>query len=320
LSRGIAGHIEDKHWGKYIGNRNCGKGVFEVLLRNALGNYYASADAGNFLVNSNRQLKGEQVEKQMAFALDFMFARICCSQEMPPPTKNNTIKMNGELFKKLCSGGDRLKAKRNYDIYITEFINQARLIIMCNDCPPLTNDDALETCFEFDNVVQFISQDDFDNMKNKYARQVERGDMTENVMELLLEKYRIGNPNIKSLCETVEYSNAFIQLICQNYGDLIMTGNIALKNDDDDDVDDNSNLRKFILDHFEITNDNNDYLTTSDISDLFDECEFGDISKKKIASEFKALGSRHKVKKIGGKATNCWVGVMKKKQEEDNEK
>ena len=28
LSRGLAGHYEDKNWATYLGNRDCGKGVF----------------------------------------------------------------------------------------------------------------------------------------------------------------------------------------------------------------------------------------------------------------------------------------------------
>jgi hypothetical protein len=37
LARGVAGCVEDKSWATYMGNRNCGKGVFEVLGKNAIG-------------------------------------------------------------------------------------------------------------------------------------------------------------------------------------------------------------------------------------------------------------------------------------------
>ena len=59
--------------------------------------------------------------------------------------KNKSIKINADIIKKLNSGGDMLKGKRNYDVNITEFINQARMVVMANDCPTLTNDDALQT-------------------------------------------------------------------------------------------------------------------------------------------------------------------------------
>ena len=42
LSRGIAGHNEDKNWATYIGNRDCGKGVIYDSLVNAFEGYVKS--------------------------------------------------------------------------------------------------------------------------------------------------------------------------------------------------------------------------------------------------------------------------------------
>jgi hypothetical protein len=308
LARGVAGEIDDKHWAKYIGNRNCGKGVFEKLLKCSLGEYFRSIEAGNFLVNANRQLKSEQPEKLYAFALDFQFARIGCSQEMPPPTKNNTIKMNGEIFKKLCSGGDGLKGKRNYDIFITEFINQARLIIMCNDCPPLTNDDALQTCYEFENTLQFISEEEYNILQKKYLKSVEKGEMSQEEMGLLMGNYKIGNPNIKALCATDEYMNAFIMLMCLHYGKIIPKDNL-LDKEDDGEMQCVNGLRTFILEHFKITKNEEHYLTNSQIEDVFLQNDYGDISKKKIATELKSLGLVGKTKWVEDKKPRVWVGI-----------
>jgi hypothetical protein len=36
IARGIGGHIENKHWGRYMGNRDCGKGVFGEITQTAL--------------------------------------------------------------------------------------------------------------------------------------------------------------------------------------------------------------------------------------------------------------------------------------------
>ena len=65
-----------------------------------------------------------------------------------------------------------LKAKRNYDIFITEFTNMARMIVMCNDCPEFTNDDALETCCEFNSTVSFKTKDEMEKLKNTECEMV----------------------------------------------------------------------------------------------------------------------------------------------------
>ena len=39
LSRGIAGHFEDKNWATYLGNRDCGKGVLYDILKYGFGDY-----------------------------------------------------------------------------------------------------------------------------------------------------------------------------------------------------------------------------------------------------------------------------------------
>lgn len=201
----MAGHFEDKAWSLYIGNRNCGKGVVDTLCKSSLGQYHSNVDAQNLLCNSSRTLKLKQPEKQMAFAMDFQFARLTFSQELPPPPNYKSIKLNADIIKKLCSGGDALKWKRNYDVFITEFINQSRLIIMANDCPTLTNDDALQTCCEFNSTISFKTKEKIDIL-------VARGEH-----QLVLQKFQVGYPFIKDNCKTEAWANAFIMLMVEAY-------------------------------------------------------------------------------------------------------
>jgi len=297
FSRGVAGHFEDKAWSLYIGNRNCGKGVIDCLSKNALGSYHANIASKNLLCNSNRSLKQEQPEKQMAFALDFQFARLAFSQEMPPPPKNNSIKIDGDIIKLLWSGGDPQKAKRNYDIFITEFINQSRLIIMANDCPTFTNEDALQTCIEFHSTISFKTKEEIDNMKSKGED------------DMILQQYKEADPLIKDKCKTENMGNAFIMLMLLFYKEnaVPFVDNIVSQ---ENEVDDNNkgSLRKFILSMFEITHSEAEFLTTEYILNVFTVEDYGDVSTKKITLELKALGLNNK-KKNGARG---WFGIKRR--------
>ena len=300
FARGVAGHFEDKAWSLYIGNRNCGKGVVDTLCKSSLGQYHANVEAQNLLCNSSRTLKQEQPEKQMAFAMDFQFARLTFSQELPPPPKNKSIKLNADIIKKLNSGGDPLKGKRNYDIFITEFVNQSRLVVMANDCPTLTNDDALQTCCEFNSTLSFKTQEEIDGM-------IAKGED-----KIILQQFKVGDPLIKDKCKTDEWTNAFIMLMVQAYQPFAVPCidrielNPAEGEDDDDNQEANkTNLRKFIITAFEITNSENDFLKNDAIQDVFEAEDYGDISAKKISIELKAIGLKSS-KKSGQRG---WLGI-----------
>ena len=296
FARGVAGHFEDKAWSLYIGNRNCGKGVVDTLAKAGLGHYHANVEAQNFLCNSNGFLKQEQPEKQMAFALDFQFARLTFSQELPPPPpeKKKSIKINSVIVKKLCSGGDPLKGKRNYDIFITEFINQSRLVIMCNDCPNFTNNDVLQTCCEFNSTISFKTQEEIDKLK-------EKGES-----DIILNQFKVGDPTIKNKCKTDLWANAFIMLMVMHYKDVAVACVSDVKDEEDNDEEAPNSLRKFIVTQFEITNYYiNDFLKSTEIVDTFYAHDFGDMSSKKIGIELKSIGLINK-KKNGVRG---WFGI-----------
>jgi len=76
LSRGIAGHFEDKNWVEYIGNRNCGKGVQYDILYNAFKDYVSTFKLGNMLYNRNTA-GSENVDcsKKLYWLMDLEFVR-----------------------------------------------------------------------------------------------------------------------------------------------------------------------------------------------------------------------------------------------------
>jgi hypothetical protein len=72
LARGVAGHNEDKHWGKYMGNRDCGKGVFGEVNQTALEKYATTINASHFL--SDRGVgEGDQAKKTVGWLIYNLF-------------------------------------------------------------------------------------------------------------------------------------------------------------------------------------------------------------------------------------------------------
>jgi len=202
LSRGLAGMFVDKSWAKYIGNRNCGKGVFEEINKNALGDYFRTVNSANILASGTRHQGGQDQEKLFGWALSLQFARLGVFQELPSSTENNKLKIDGVVMKKLFSGGDTQKARVNYG-QIIEFIVQMRGIIFCNDCPPIEPADALEHCYEFDSVVQFKTQDEIDRETNP----------------IIKSHYRLEKPEIKDMCKETKWLNTYIMLLFHNWVD-----------------------------------------------------------------------------------------------------
>jgi hypothetical protein len=76
LSRGIAGHFEDKNWVEYIGNRHCGKGVQYDILSNAFEDYVSTFELGNMLYHRNTA-GSENVDcsKKLYWLMDLEFVR-----------------------------------------------------------------------------------------------------------------------------------------------------------------------------------------------------------------------------------------------------
>jgi hypothetical protein len=71
LSRAFAGHYEDKYWAVFIGNRNCGKGVLDLLMKNAIEGYMHTTSAGNFKCERVND-SGDNVKK-LSWTLDLQF-------------------------------------------------------------------------------------------------------------------------------------------------------------------------------------------------------------------------------------------------------
>ena len=191
LSRAFAGCVEDKNFATYLGSRNCGKSLQNVLYA-GLGGYYREFPVKNLCAKN-------ETSKDLYWLLEMEYTRLAVSQEVP----EGGIKIQAELLKKICSGGDTQTARRNFDRRDTQFHVECSIFAMGN-YPIQIIGDLTEHHVEFSGAVQFKSQEYIDAMSEVLPPE-----------ELSL--FRVANPEIKDLCATEEYRLGFIQLLLDHF-------------------------------------------------------------------------------------------------------
>lgn len=286
LSRAIAGHIEDKNFATYLGSRDCGKGVIFELLKNSFGDYVSSFELGNMLYE--RMSKTQETSRMLYWLMNYEFIRIAISQETPAPSRN--LKVNSEMLKKICGGGDEQTARRNFDTEDSFFKLDTTLLMMGNYSLTFDSNDVMEHCLEFNSTIQFKSQSEIDAMR-------ENGDS-----ELLLSSYKVRDDRIKDMCKTDDWMNACVYLLLDNYRTDAVS---CFKKDiDDDEV----GVRQLLLQHFDITGLETDRMLVADVVDIIGGC------KKKIANELQSFGVLKKKSNTRDKTKDkqCFYGLKQK--------
>ena len=220
IARGLAGHVEDKNWGVGIGERDCGKGVLVGMLENCFGEYCRSTNSENFLFKNN----GGDSAKALSWLVPFEFKRLLLTNEITRDAEGK-YKINGNILKKLSSGGDKIEARVNHKDEIN-FKIQARVCMFCNDLPPIEPADAKETSYMFRYPSKFLNEDDErlgkPLMRKKYkvvGEDIEyiKDENGYNIMENVCNFYK-KDDEIKSWCKKTEIMSAFIKIIFDNYG------------------------------------------------------------------------------------------------------
>ena len=154
IARGLAGHVEDKNWGVGIGERDCGKGVLSGGLESCFGEYVRATNSENFLYKAGQQ----DSAKALSWLVPFEFKRLLLTNEITKDAENK-YRINGNVLKKLSSGGDKIEARVNHKDEIN-FKIQSRVCMFCNDLPPIEPSDAKETSYMFKYPSKFVEKDD----------------------------------------------------------------------------------------------------------------------------------------------------------------
>lgn len=292
LARGLAGDSAtlNKRVLFYIGETDCGKGVLTTAIVNSCGDYIGSFNAES-LAHTNSS--SDEAQK-LRWALLVANKRIIISNEI-----NNTVVLNGNLIKKISSGGDPIIG-RQHNSNETPFYTHFLPILFSNDINKILPYDKA-----VDNRARFIL------FKKHFV--------DEPTNEFELKK----DDGIKAECATLLFQRCFVAMLLIAYNDYIVGG----RNDvEPDDVvvakelfvgTERSNVIDKFLQDYEITNDESDYLRSSDIEEWINSNKLG-ISPKKWAIEMtkhcqmkKYDKVENKVKKVGKKGVRCWVGIKR---------
>jgi hypothetical protein len=246
LSRAMGGYVEDKIWGLFIGRRNCGKGVIEHFFKSAFQQYIGTLSSDLFMCE--RQGSAITDTKKLSWLMELEFARITFTQEATFDDDNKNIKIDGTKIKKICSGGDIHKARKNYQNE-REFGIQSTLMFSANNFPAITPKDTLEFVCSFSSTRQFKSKEFIKS----------RIDDNANEKEIML--YREADPLIKEKCASEEWCNALVHILIDNFKDKsVMQCNLF-----EDKEEDNTNYIDLLLKDFKITNEKKDFVDNKTI-------------------------------------------------------
>ena len=119
------------------------------------------------------------------------------------------------MVKKLASGGDTLEGRKNYQDEM-KFTIEAKLLLMCNDMPPVSAEDVKEHLVDFKSTHQFKDTNWIANRKTELEELVKLGADEQVLLEL--DSYLVGSDDIKTECmENEDWANAFVSILMANY-------------------------------------------------------------------------------------------------------
>lgn len=291
ISRAVAGHFEDKHWVVGMGERNSGKGVLVTLNECVFQNYCITLNSDSFLLERNGD--GDQAKK-LSWLMDCEFKRLMFTNEIT--VDNDLKKVNGNMIKgKLASGGDTLKARRNY-CNETEFKIQGRLFMLCNDLPPITPPDAAETM----NVITFPYQF------------VEKP-----CPDLHFQKKK--DDSVKDYVRSIEARNAYIHLVLRAYSARSVKACEAVVKETAKFQAEVGDEWSIIKNSFVITNSDNDRIASLAVKAWLKENNLN-MSSTKLRTRLEKLGAIYVEQiKINGRNVTGYKRLKLKTEEYESE-
>ena len=218
--------------------------------------------------------------------MDLEFVRIAISQETPDHSSG--LKVSSKMLKKIAGGGDEIVARRNYDRFDTHFNIDTTFAIFGNNSLVVEGNDCLEHRIEFSSINQFKTQEEIDYLINELK-----------TPEIEMSRYKIKDLTIKDKCKNLDWINAVVYLLYENYNSNPIS---VLKIDDEDNI----SLLNSFKELFLITNNNEDMILCSVVCN-----SLTNFDKKKIEIELKSINIfKKKCKKSGSwRDKLCFFGI-----------
>ena len=316
IARGVAGHIEDKNWGVGMGERDCGKGVLVGLLESSFGEYCRATNSENFLYKNN----GTDSAKALSWLVPFEFKRLLLTNEITRDSQGK-YKINGNVLKKLSSGGDKIEARVNHKDEIN-FKIQARVCMFCNDLPPIEPADTRETSYMFRYPSKFLNKGDErlgkPLMRPKIIMKADDeieyvlDENGEKVLENVCNFYE-KDDDIKYWAKSEKVLDAFIDILFSHYGSRIDIPE-CMKEEMEDFKEEEKEEDKF-LSLFRFIGDKNwdeggkDCVSIDQISHYLRKAHIN-LSAQKYKNYLTPKGAIKGKRTIDNKRVACWCNIQ----------
>lgn len=276
LSRGLAGHYEEKTWGVGLGNRDCGKGVITDLCLSSLGGYASDFTADQLIVSRSGN---SDISKKMSWTIPFEFSRLNFSNELKKEDENEKLlKLDGDIIKKISSGGDGQKARILYKNEIS-FKIQGRILLFMNQLIPLTVSDAYQTSsiFNFQSIFRDKLTDE----------EIEINNMPNTECKFFLKDLNLKN----KIKESKGLQLAFIKYLIDSYTSLPIEKPEIMNYNDDFQENENNDENK-IKELFLITRIETDIISVKEVNEYIKYNT--NVIKSKLKLVLQKLGVREK--------------------------
>lgn len=238
LARAMAGIITDKIWFMLVGKRDSAKGVFDGLLRNAFGSYIGNFNSSAFNLDCGNKQDPDLKQK---FILKNRYCRLAVSQE------NSDNWKDGDLIKKVSSGGDTIEARGLYENSVS-FKTPCKYMFVGNNSARVKPADALQTQFFYQMRGIFVN--DLNDITDKL----------ENI------RYYKKDDNIKiNFINNDDVLNAFCSIIFDYYTRTDTYYPKHLKAVDDLNVNVFQETKRL----FKITTDKNHFITNESLKAIY---------------------------------------------------
>ena len=252
FARGLAGHYEEKTYTIGLGCRNSGKGVLTELFINSLKNYIETFSGENLIIGS----KTDDIEKSFKWTIPFEHKRIYLSNEIKTENedKNKKYVLDGDIIKKISSGGDTLKARALFKDII-EYKIQGRMCLFMNEMLEIAPSDAKKTLTPFIFQSIFVpniteQQEKMNNLKNTQR------------------KYFLMDDSIKNEINNNKYIHlAFIKILIEAYTNKPLP-KPEIINNNEDYLDNSKNDENEIKKVFIFTDNEKDKIKRSELFEI----------------------------------------------------
>jgi hypothetical protein len=190
--------------------------------------------------------------KKYAWLLQNRWTRLMHTSEIKFDVMDKTIKIDGNLIKnKLSSGGDVIEVRDLYQTTI-RIKPQCRLFMMCNDIPPISPPDAVQTLTSINFPSVFLE-------KEKYDKEKKSKKLNKNI--------QISDLSIKDFVARKDVCDCYLLLVLDAFFNEKVKNCKKVKEDTDELKLDLGDEDTVITTYFEFTGSKQDKILSSELSE-----------------------------------------------------